>query len=334
MSKKHSIKVRWRAFRIWQELGELPWKKAAAPVAPAPASASGTPASVAPTPDSAAAAPVAPNSRSGKPRRSRKSSGDFYRGAFDSIPFLNEDAKRTFTHLLLRPGYMIRDYIRGDHERYLAPLTALIVFYAFFALVFSILQPVQHKEPEFDKLEVTLQSPDVTEEIGDNQAGLDLLRSTAMVLQKGYTYLNLDQHPEEVHTQAESSLAALEGTLRSQGIPLFIGRFFLLWFALGLALRRYRMGMPAIAAASAYILCQFSFFMLFAVILTFGQSKSVGLAVLTAVMLIDLRQWLGETWKKSIRLTIRTGLWYAFLYGTFLLLVSAVVVLIAWIRGA
>ncbi|MCR5409155.1 MAG: DUF3667 domain-containing protein [Bacteroidales bacterium] len=27
---------------------------------------------------------------------------------------------RTFTHLLLRPGYMIRDYINGAHERYLA----------------------------------------------------------------------------------------------------------------------------------------------------------------------------------------------------------------------
>ena len=344
MSKQHGIKVRWRAFRIWQEMGFLPWQKAPAST-PAPASAlASAPAAapVAPSASASADAPVAPTSRSGKSRRSRrprtpsaprKSSGDFYRGAFDSIPFLNEDAKRTFTHLLLRPGYMIRDYIRGDHERYLAPLTALIVFYAFFALVFSILQPVQQKESEFEKLGVVLQSPDVTEEIGDNQVGLDLLRSTAMVLQKGYTYLNLDQHPEEVHTQAESSLAALEGTLRSQGIPLFIGRFFLLWFALGLALRRYRMGMPAIAAASAYILCQFSFFMLFAVILTFGQSKSLGLAVLAAVMLIDLRQWLGETWKKSIRLTIRTGIWYALLYGSFLLLVSAVVVLLAWIKG-
>lgn len=337
-SKKHSIKVRWRAFRIWQELGSFPWQKA--PVStPAPASA---PASALAASASAAPAPAAPTSRSGKSRRSRrprtpsaprKSSGDFYRGAFDSIPFLNEDAKRTFTHLLLRPGYMIRDYIRGDHERYLAPLTALIVFYAFFALVFSILQPVQQKESEIDKFGAVLQSPDVTEEIGDNQAGLNLLMSTAMVLQKGYTYLNLDQHPEKVHTQAESSLAALEGTLRSQGIPLFIGRFFLLWFALGLALRRYRMGMPAIAAASAYILCQFSFFMLFAVILTFGQSKSLGLAVLAAVMLIDLRQWLGETWKKSIRLTIRTGIWYALLFLAVLLLVSGLVVLLAWIKG-
>ena len=329
MNKRHSIKVRWRAFRIWQELGSFPWKKD--PVSPVPASAPESP-SAAPVTQSPSTSPSGESRRSRNPRQ--KASGDFYRGAFDSIPFLNEDAKRTFTHLLLRPGYMIRDYIRGDHERYLAPLTALIVFYAFFALVFSILQPVQHKESDIEKIGSALQGVEVSEEIGDNQKGLDPLRSTAMVLQKGYTYLNLDQHPEEVHTQTEAALAALEGTLRSQGIPLFIGRFFLLWFALGLALRRYRMGMPAIAAASAYILCQFSFFMLFAVILTFGQSKSVGLAVLAAVMLIDLRQWLGETWKKSIRLTIRTGIWYALLYGSFLLVVSAVVVLIAWIKGA
>lgn len=359
MSKRHSIKVRWRAFRIWQELGDFPWKKA--PVAPAPASASGTPTPVASTPDSAAAAPVAPSasasaaasvaptSRSGKSRRSRspradrtprtpsasrKSSGDFYRGAFDSIPFLNEDAKRTFTHLLLRPGYMIRDYIRGDHERYLAPLTALIVFYAFFALIFSILQPVQQKESEIDKFGAAWEGVEVNEDNPAHEKEVNLLKSTANILLQGYTYLNLDQHPEKVHTQAEASLAALEDTLRDQGIPLFIGRFFLLWFALGIALRRYRMGMPAIAAASAYILCQFSFFMLFAVILTFGQSKSVGLAVMAGVMLIDLRQWLGESWKKSLGLTIRTGIWYALLFLAVLLLVSGLVVLLAWIKGA
>ena len=358
MSKRHSIKVRWRAFRIWQELGDFPWKKA--PVAPAPAAAPGTPspadaaapvapsasasaaAPVAPSASASADAPVAPTSRSGKSRRSRrprtpsaprKSSGDFYRGAFDSIPFLNEDAKRTFTHLLLRPGYMIRDYIRGDHERYLAPLTALIVFYAFFALVFSILQPVQQKESEIDKFGAAWEGVEVNEDNPAHEKEVNLLKSTANILLQGYTYLNLDQHPEKVHTQAEASLAALEDTLRDQGIPLFIGRFFLLWFALGIALRRYRMGMPAIAAASAYILCQFSFFMLFAVILTFGQSKSVGLAVMAGVMLIDLRQWLGESWKKSLGLTIRTGIWYALLFLAVLLLVSGLVVLLAWIKG-
>ena len=72
--KEHSFNVRRRAFTIWQKLGYLPWRKK-------------------------------------EEKKTRKSSGDFYRGAFDSIPFLNDDAKRTFVQLLLRPGYMIREYI-------------------------------------------------------------------------------------------------------------------------------------------------------------------------------------------------------------------------------
>ena len=71
------LQTRLRAFAIWQKLGYLPWHK-----------------------------PVASR---------KKGSRDFYKGAFDSIPFLNDDAKRTFVHLLLRPGYMIRDYLRGSH---------------------------------------------------------------------------------------------------------------------------------------------------------------------------------------------------------------------------
>ena len=74
--KKHSFNTRLRAFTIWQKLGYLPWHRP-------------------------------------KEKKERKSGDDFYKGAFDSIPFLNDDAKRTFVHLLLRPGYMIRDYIRA-----------------------------------------------------------------------------------------------------------------------------------------------------------------------------------------------------------------------------
>ena len=101
MMSKKRLLARLRAFTIWQKLGFMPWSK----------------------------------------RKSKSRKGDFYKGAFDSIPVLNDDAKRTFVHLLFRPGYMIRDYINGQHERYLAPLTSLIIFYAFFALVSSIVNP-------------------------------------------------------------------------------------------------------------------------------------------------------------------------------------------------
>ena len=291
MKKKHPYQVRWRAFRIWQKLGFSPWER-----------------------------PV---------ERRRSGKGDFYKGAFDSIPFLNDDAKRTFTHLLFRPGYMIRDYINGAHERYLAPLTALIVFYAFFALVSSLLQPVQKgREDLSDLSNITVNS-----DIGDNEKGEAILRNTALIMMKGYTYLNLDKHPEAVKTRTDSAIAALEGTLRSQGIPLFIGQFFLLWLAMGVALRRFKLGMSACAAASAYILCQFSFFMLFAVLLTFGESTSLGVLLMALLLMIDFRQWLGVSWKQSFKLTVLLGIWYALLFSVVLMVVAGIVVLIAWLQG-
>lgn len=292
---KHSLKTRWRAFRIWQELGFLPWKKRA--------------------------------------EAAGKRKGDFYKGAFDSIPFLNDDAKRTFTHLLFRPGYLIRDYIRGDHERYLAPLTALIIFYAFFALVSAVLAPVQHKEDSFlDKMNEAQEFKEEYDSLADTR-GQHLLYNIATLMNKGYTYLNLDKHPEAVTNRGESALAALEGTLRSQGIPLFIGQFILLWLAMSVGLRRFRLGMSATAAASAYVLCQFSFFMLFALLFTFGESGSVNVLLMLALLTVDYCQWLGVGWKKGLGLGFKTGIMYGILLSLVILIVSGVVVLMAWQKG-
>ena len=291
--KKHAFKSRLRAFAIWQKLGYLPWRKR-------------------------------------KEKKDRKRSGDFYKGAFDSIPFLNEDAKRTFSHLLFRPGYMIRDYIKGAHERYLAPLTALIVFYAFFALVSAVMQPVQLSRKDFNPIG----NLDVKDFEKPEQAErFLLLKNTLGTIQKGWVYLHLDQYPEEVDTQHESSLAALEGTLRSQGIPLFAGQFFLLWVAMSLALRRYKLRMSAYAAASAYILCQFSFFMLFALLFSFGKSAEIGIILIFVLLMWDYHQWLGAPWKKSFWLVLKTGLCYGLLFGLVVLLVGGTAFLAAYIRS-
>ena len=291
--KKHSFKSRRRAFAIWQKLGYLPWRKS-------------------------------------KKKKDRKRAGDFYKGAFDSIPFLNEDAKRTFSHLLFRPGYMIRDYIKGAHERYLAPLTALIVFYAFFALVSAVLQPVQQSRKDFNpigNLDVkTFEKPEQAKRFL-------LLKNTLGTIQKGWVYLHLDQYPEEVDTQHESSLAALEGSLRSQGIPLFAGQFLLLWLAMSLALRRYKLRMSAYAAASAYILCQFSFFMLFALLFSFGKSAEIGVILILVLLMWDYHQWLGAPWKKSFWLVLKTGLYYGLLFGLVVLLVGGAAFLTAYVRS-
>ena len=291
--KEHSFKVRQRAFAIWQKLGYLPWRKP-------------------------------------KEKKERKSGGDFYKGAFDSIPFLNDDAKRTFVQLLLRPGYMIRDYIKGAHERYLAPLTALVIFYAFFALVSAVLQPVQR--PGI-RPRPNIQMENVELDGVQNPKFVNQVISAVKIFEKGWVYLHLDQYPEEVDTQHEQSLAALEGTLRSQGIPLFLGQFFLLWFAMSWALKRYKLKMSATAAASAYILCQFSFFMLFVVLATFGKETSISVTLMLVLLVWDYHQWLDAGYKKSFWLAISTGIRYGILFVAVVLLAAGAAYLIALARS-
>ena len=287
--KQHALAVRWRAFKIWQQLGYNPWKKTKS--------------------------------------IQKKGNKDFYKGAFDNIPFLNDDAKRTFAHLLLRPGYMIRDYIKGKHDIYLAPLTSLIVFYAFFALISSVLQPIKQERDEPFSIK------NDKEEVVADTRGAQLVQNTVRIVKRGWILLHLDQYPEEVDTQRESSLAAFEGALRSQGIPLFIGDFFFLWMAMGTVLRRYRMGPSAHAAAAAYVLCQFCFFMLFALLLSWGKQTSIDAMLMFVLLIVDYRQWLDVSWKKSIRLSISTGIMYLVMYGALLLAVSSITVLLALFMG-
>jgi len=295
MQKKHSFQARLRAFLIWQKLGYLPWRKVTKAV-------------------------------------QTKESGEFYKGAFDSIPFLNHDAKRTFTHLLLRPGYMIRDYIRGQHDRYLAPFTSLLIFYAFFGLVSSVLQPVQHDQKE--PLEDVAEKMEIGEELRQEEdRAATILTNTVYLLRQGYIYLHLDQHPEEVDTQHEQALAALESRLRGQGIPLFLGQFLLLWMAMTLVLRKYRMGLSACATISAYVLCQFSFFMMFVVLMTWGKSTSISTLLMLAVLIIDYYQLLDLTPWKSFKLSIRTGIMYALVFTLFILLLSLTVLAVAYYRS-
>lgn len=306
---KHSIKAYIRAFHIWQVLGHYPWKRERA-------------------------------------AKKEVEGGEFYKGAFDSIPFLNDDAKRTFVHLLLRPGYMIRDYIGGKHDRYLAPLTALIIFYAFFSLISAALQPLSPKEAEEDKgISVEIQDApepqeEPSEEATDSETAIDRAVNTNefkdlhLLINQLKHLPYLDQHPEEVDTRPEAILAAIEGSLRSKGITLFLGNFFLLWFSMGLALRKYKVRWSASAAAAAYVLCQFCFFMLFAVLLTFGKQTSVGIVIQALILIVDYRQWLSLSWKKSIGRTIWTGVFYGLIWLLFWILVIVSFVAVAWAKGA
>ena len=291
---KQGLAVRLRAFAIWQKLGFLPWSK--------------------------------------KKSKSRK--GDFYKGAFDSIPFLNDDAKRTFVHLLLRPGYMIRDYIRGQHERYLAPLTSLIIFYAFFALISSIVTPEYssyRQEGEIDassfRDSVVVEYASKAEQPDSTKSFFNERKVAAKVMKVVdiVNLLDLDRHPERVDTPAKASLAALESALRSQGVYLFLGQFLLLWCAMCFALKKKDMSKSACAAATAYILCQFCFFMFFSLFFATKSKGEIGIGLMAVLLTIDYSQLFGVDWNNGLKITVKTGLWYILACLVLIILLSAAV---------
>ena len=295
------IAPRRRLWSIYNELGYIPWRKPR------------------------------------KARKVRERHGSFMK-AEETIPFLNNDAKRTFSHLLLRPGYMMRDYVlRGQHERYLAPLTALLVFYSVFTLIVAVVQPGNARNSVLDQL--------LTEDI-ETEMGVTVNADTSSVQVDAENYIRvfaetfrnaiavtrLDLHPDRADTPWKQSLAAIEGNLRSKGIPMFLGNFLLLWITLSIILRRHRIRPSGTAAVSAYVLCQYCIFMFLALLLSLGSSTELGGLLVALLLWIDYRQLLGVNGWKAARMVIKTGLYVLLFLTLFFVVLALVMGLVAYFR--
>ena len=258
-----------------------------------------------------------------KPRKAKKQRKGVYIGTREAIPFMNDDAKRTFSHLLLRPGYMMRDYVlRGDHERYLAPFTALLVFYSVFTLIVAIVRPGAAKDSVSDGL---IQGfDDATIEVANSN-----VKAIVTTMKDALMITRLDLYPEAADTPWKESLAAVEGDLRSKGIPLFLGNFLLMWMAMAIVLRKYKVSFSGAAATSAYVLCQFCIFMFMALLLSFGHSSDLGLLLMGVLLFIDYRQMLKVGNRKALGLTVKSGLFYLIGLILFYALVGGAIVLFA-----
>jgi hypothetical protein len=302
------LKPRLRLWKMYNELGYIPWHKHRA-------------------------------------KKKKKEHKGVYIGTREAIPFLNNDAKRTFSHLLLRPGYMMRDYImRGQHERYLAPFTALLVFYSVFTLIVAIVNPGTSKETMIDSLiqgfndattsvkdSVNVVNGNLSIKISDSELLFSSERLSAIGrnVNNALVLTRLDLYPEAADAPWKESLAAIEGDMRSKGIPLFLGNFLLIWLAMAIVLRKYKISASGAAAASAFILCQFCIFMFLALVLSFGKNSDLGLLLMGLLIFIDYRQLLQVGNKKALRLTIKTGLYYLLFLIIFYVLVWNAILLYA-----
>ena len=176
-----------RLIRIYYELGYIPWRK--------------------PRKDR-------------KPRKERKRRKDLYIGTREAIiPFLNKDSKRTIVDLILRPGYLMRDYIqRGKHEQYLAPFTALLVFYSIFTLLTAVIQPGKSRDTFGDSLvEATRDAQlrvegdlELKNKTIDKEQAEDFITRLFRTTSKALLITRLDLYPEAADTPWKESLAAVE----------------------------------------------------------------------------------------------------------------------------
>lgn len=268
-----------------------------------------------------------------KPAKARvRKQGGTYLGGRELIPFMNDDAKRTISQLVFRPGYMMRDYVvKGDHEHYLAPLTALLVFFSVFTLLLSILQPaeagrsffkqvIDSSETEFTFVQdsTVVQGETLSLEARANELGKKIREIVVLA--------HLDSYPEKADKPWKKSLAAFESNLRSKGVQMFLGNFLWLWLLLWVMLRKkYQISFSGAAAISAYILCQLCIFNMLWLLVTFGKHHNPSLLFCAILLVIDYHQLLGVPYKKAVRLTLKTGL----LYVLYLILLIFLIALVA-----
>ena len=294
------LRPRRRLYHIYCELGYIPWHK-----------------------------PRKPR----KPKKIRKKRDSVYIGALEVIPFLNGDGKRTFAHLFARPGYMMRDYIlRGQHERYLAPFTALLVFYSVFTLLLSIVQPDYARKSFAEGVLEALNGNTEIQDSGMGERSERFFNSLVKTATSTLVLTHLDLYPEAVDTPWKGSLAAVEADLRGKGIPVFLDNFLLLWLAMAILLRKYRISVSGAAATSAYVLCQYCTFLLLALILTFGKTTELGVLLMGILLMIDYKQMLGLRKREAFGLTLKTGLLYLGFTVLFYLLLAGAILIFSFTR--
>ena len=73
--------------------------------------------------------------------------------------------------------------------------------------------------------------------------------------------------------------------------------------------------------------------MLFALILSGGKDDSVGYYIQAIILVVDYKQWLSLTWRKSIGRTIKTSIYYGLVWLLFWVLLAMVIVSIALATG-
>lgn len=245
----------------------------------------------------------------------------FFRGSIDSaLPFFSGETMNTLLQLVFRPGYMIREFLRGKDNRILNPMTALIVFFALQVVLSSMVVTNGFKVEESvyqTVLEKMQASEFRSEHDWDDQLALQIVQELFQI----YRITHLDQFPDYVQTHSQQFLAGLEGWLRGQGVFTFIWQMLLLMCSLLMVgRRRYHLTFSASACIAAYMLCQYCFYNTVLMLFSLGQYLTIPFWLVVLLLYENIYQLLGIGHRGTLRYVSLLLLMMLLLFTVFVLL--------------
>lgn len=245
----------------------------------------------------------------------------FFRGTIHSaMPFFSGETLRTIQHLVFRPGYMIREFLRGKDNRILNPMTALIVFFALQVVLSSMVVTNGFKVEE-SVYQTVLEKMQASEFRSEHDWNDQFAMQIVQELFQIYRITHLDQFPDYVQTHSQQFLAGLEGWLRGQGVFTFIWQMLLLMCSLWIVgHRRYRLTFSASACIAAYMLCQYCFYNTVLMLFSLGQYMTIPFWLVVLFLYENIYQLLGVGHRGTLRYVSLLLLMMLLLFTVFVLL--------------
>lgn len=250
----------------------------------------------------------------------------FFRGTIDSaLPFFSGETMNTLLQMVFRPGYMIREFLRGKDNHILNPMTALIVFFALQVVLSSMVvtNGFRVEESVYQTVLEKMQTSEFrAEHDWDDQFALQIVQELFQI----YRITHLDQFPDYVQTHSQQFLAGLEGWLRGQGVFTFIWQMLLLMCSLWIVgHRRYRLTFSASACIAAYMLCQYCFYNTVLMLFSLGQYMTIPFWLVVLFLYENIYQLLGIGHRGTLRYVSLLLLMMLLLFVVFVLLFAIVI---------
>lgn len=226
----------------------------------------------------------------------------------EAYPQLSNNYMRTLIQLVLRPGYMIRDYFRGHRVIYQSPLNALVLTMSVVALCMGVYHQIT-------KTEETHNLESFVEEVEQNA---DKKRDY-QIYKAALERLGLTQKGEEAGQH--SDLWVVVDRLTSDNVLLVLCLLPIMGLSSRIVCRKRRFGERKLTLAEHYIIFIYLY---------------VPITIFNPPLLLELFYYVwtyrgiyGVSWARAVLLTLYIALWVCFFLLLIIMLFATIFVVIA-----